>query len=144
MRPTLDRLEPSQLRSDQIDQLEEVLNDCPCLKGREGIEVPLPDPIFHLLLHVVQMMRKQEAILLVPEHECFTTQGAADFLGVSRPHLVKLLDEEKIPFYKTGCHRRVKLRDLKAYRDARDAERSTRLRKLFDAIEEAGHYEDTI
>jgi excisionase family DNA binding protein len=143
LRGTVDRLEPSQLRPEEIDQLEDVLNDSPCLIGREDFRLELPDPIFHLLLHVVRMMRKGEVILLMPEDECVSTQSAAEYLGVSRPFLVKLLEEEKIPHYKTGTHRRIRLKDLRTYRDQRDQERSAGLRALFDKIQEAGHYEDS-
>ena len=142
MRPILERLEPSQMRPDEIDQLEDVLNDSPCLVGREGFRLELPDPIFHLLLQVVRMMRKGEVMVLTPEDEALSTQRAAEYLGVSRPFLVKLLEERKIPFHKTGTHRRIQLRDLRSYRDLRDKDRSARLRRVFDAIQEAGHYED--
>jgi excisionase family DNA binding protein len=144
MRTTLDRLEPSQLRPDEIDQLERVLDDSPCLVGREEFRLPLPDPIFHLLMQVVQSMRKGEVILLMPEDESLTTKAAADYLGVSRPFLVTLLDNDQIPSYKVGSHRRVKLRDLRTYRNARDKENHAGLRELFNKIQEAGHYEDVL
>ena len=41
-------------------------------------------------------------------------------LNVSRPHLVKLLDEGLIPHTKTGSHRRIKFTDLMAYKAERD------------------------
>lgn len=142
MQATVDRLEPSQLRPEEIDQLEEVLNDSPCLMGREGFRLELPNPIFHLLLQVVRMVRKGEVILLMPEDECVSTQSAAEYLGVSRPFLVDLLEKGKIPFHKTGTHRRIRLRDLRTYRDRRDQERNAGLRDLFDKIQEAGLYGD--
>ncbi len=144
MRTTFDRLEPSQLKPEEIDQLERVLDDSPCLVGRDDFKLPLPDPISHFLLQAVHAMREGEAILLMPEDESLTTKAAADFLGVSRPFLVGLLDEKLIPSYKVGSHRRVKLRDVRLYRAARDEETHAGLRQLFDRIDQSGHYEDVM
>jgi excisionase family DNA binding protein len=56
-------------------------------------------------------------ISIVPIAAEMTTQAAAEFLGCSRPHLVKLLEEGKIPFTKVGKHRRVKFEDISIYKD---------------------------
>ena len=49
-----------------------------------------------------------------------TTQEAADLLNVSRPHLVKLLEDGVLPFHKTGKHRRVRFADLMLFKGQRD------------------------
>lgn len=77
----------------------------------------------------------------MPETEPMTTQAAANFLGVSRPFLVKLLEEKQIPFHNVGTHRRVLLKDLKAYQKRRDTDRRAALKNLFDEIDEAGLYD---
>jgi len=143
MRTTLDRFAASPEMRDELDKLDTLLQEeCPCLFGREGFKMELPDPIFHVLLRAVEMMKRGQAVLLIPEDECVTTKAAADFLGVSRPFLVSLLTDGKIPHFEVGSHRRIKFKDLQAYKAVRDSERQGALRKLFDRIQEEGHYED--
>jgi excisionase family DNA binding protein len=57
-----------------------------------------------------------------PNDRILTTQQAAELLGVSRPTVIRLLDEKKIPHENVGSHRRILLRDLFAYREKRRAE----------------------
>jgi excisionase family DNA binding protein len=113
----------------------------PCLKGADGTELPLPEPIYQLLVKVIQDMRSGRAIVLVPEDETFTTQAAANFLGMSRQHFVGLLESGKIPFHRIGSHRRVSFKDLRTYAAARDAERRERLGRLFRKVKDAGLYD---
>lgn len=143
MTTTPARFEPSADRMPELEALESVLQEeSPCLVGREGFQVKLPDPILHVLLRTVQMMKRGQTILLMPEDECLTTKAAADFLGVSRPFLVALLKDGTIPCFEVGAHRRVRFSDLVAYQLGRERHRADGLKKLFDAIQEAGHYED--
>lgn len=57
---------------------------------------------------------------------------------MSRPHLIKLLEDGEIPFHHVGTHRRIYLKDLKAFEDQRDAQRRKTLDALADKIVEAG------
>ena len=84
-------------------------------------------------------MERMQAVILIPEDEAFTTQVAADLLGMSRPYLVRLLEREEIPFHYVGTHRRIHFHDLRAYQQRRDKERRQRLDDLARRMEEAGH-----
>ena len=66
---------------------------------------------------------------VVPTNTQLTTQQAADHLGISRPTLVKLLEQGDIPFSKVGRHRRVLLTDLVAYEEDLIRHRRTCLRE---------------
>jgi excisionase family DNA binding protein len=115
----------------------------PCLKGADGTEVLLPEPIYLLLMKIIQDMRSGRAIVLLPEDETFTTQAAANFLGMSRQHFVGLLESGKIPFHRVGSHRRVTFKDLRTFATTRDVERRARLGGLFQKVKDAGLYDAT-
>ena len=134
------RLDPSLLDRETLRELNALVLDeeRPALVGREGVRIDLPDPIFHMLVFALRNLEEGKAVAFLPEDETFTTQAGADFLGMSRPFFVSLLENGKIPFHKVGTHRRVYLRDLLDYQKKRDSVRSKRLTELFRSIDEAG------
>lgn len=140
------RLDPSSLnRRDRefLDVFTEMASSAerPFLAGREGVRIELPDAIFHHLVRVVRSMREGKAIVLFPEKETLTTQAAANLLGVSRPHLVQLLDAGDIAHHRTGSHRRVYLKDVIDYQNRRDRIRRAALDQLSSEVEAAGLYD---
>lgn len=106
------------------------------LVGPDGETMEIPASAFHALKLIVQGMARGQTITLVPHGKELTTQEAADLLRVSRPHLVKLLDEDTIPHYKVGTHRRVRIEDVLAYRERRAATRRQKLDELTRLSEE--------
>jgi excisionase family DNA binding protein len=102
--------------------------------------VALPSTMVQLLRQVVGTLAKGDALTLVAVHQELTTQQAADLLNVSRQYLVRLLDEGKLAYHKTGTHRRLKLEDVLEYRRRRDSERMQSLAELSRMTQELGGY----
>lgn len=92
--------------------------------------IGIPGSAFEALRLAVDAMSKGQTIVLAPQEEELTSQQAADLLRVSRPHLIKLLDEGQIPFHRVGTHRRVRLEDVLAYRRKRSEDRREKLDEL--------------
>jgi len=123
-----------------LEKLNDVINgeERPVLLGREGAHIQFPEQLFHVLTKAVRMMSSGQAVVLLSENEEFTTQAAANHLGMSRPHLVKLLEAGEIDFHHVGTHRRIYLKDLKVFETSRDAQRRAKLDTLVDKVKAAG------
>jgi excisionase family DNA binding protein len=100
------------------------------LVGPEGETMEIPASAFHALKLIVEGMARGQTMTLVPHGKELSTQEAADLLHVSRPHLVKLLDEGTIPHYKVGTHRRVRIEDVIEHRELRAGTRREKLDEL--------------
>ncbi|OQS10867.1 DNA-binding protein [Chromobacterium violaceum] len=92
--------------------------------------VKVPTTVFRLLIDILAEMAQGNAVSLIPIHAELTTQEAADLLNISRPHLVKLLDEQTIPFHKVGTHRRVRYQDVAGYKQRQQQKRLETLEEL--------------
>jgi excisionase family DNA binding protein len=86
------------------------------IKLQESEEIiTVPKKALELLFYILSNMAEGKAISLIPSDSEVSTQQAADMLHVSRPHIVKLLEQGSIPFKKVGSHRRILLEDLLKY-----------------------------
>jgi len=112
------------------------------LVGPSGETIAIPESVFYALERVTEVMARGDSITIVPVGKEMTTQKAADMLNISRQYLVRLLQEGRIPYTKTGKHRRLRLDDVLAFRQQRDSERRAGLDELTKMSEEFGGYDE--
>jgi excisionase family DNA binding protein len=100
------------------------------LASSSGFEIELSEGAFTLLVQILTEMSKGNGIMVMPIHAELTTQQAADFLNVSRPFVIGLLEKGEISFRTVGRHRRVRLEDIMNYRKQLEEKRLNALDEL--------------
>ncbi len=102
----------------------------------DGQTLTLPYAATRLLSYLLTEMAEGNAVTLIPIHAEMTTQEAADYLNVSRPYLIGLLESGTIHHRKVGTHRRIKFSDVKRYKDEIDQKRHQTLDELAQQAQE--------
>lgn len=124
-----------------LKELATATSQRPALIGPHNEQIPLPREAFEVLLQVYQAMEHGLAIHVAPLNAQLTTQEAANYLGISRPTVVKLLEAGDIPFMKPGRHRYVRIDDLIAYAERLRNQRADALDEMARDAEEDGLYD---
>lgn len=117
--------------AEAVDVLERFLRRHPTVNGASvsltaasaDATLEIPGYALRALVDILAQIANGNAVTVAPVHAELTTQQAAGLLNVSRPYLVKLLEERKIPYRHVGNRRRVLLEDLMTYKRIDDAER---------------------
>jgi excisionase family DNA binding protein len=122
-----------------LTQLDVDVAEVEIEETKERLRIPLH--ALKLLSEILKATAEGKPISIVPIATEMTTQTAAEILGCSRPHVVKLLEEGKIPFSKVGKHRRVKYEDLAAYQRIMKAQQRALLVEMMKADEASGLYD---
>ena len=104
----------------------------------ETTEVVLPAFAVAVLVETLGHLAKGQEVTVQPLTEEISTQEAANLLFVSRPFMVRLLEEGKIPFRKVGAHRRVRREDVEQYKRQIDEARLKTLEELQAQAQELG------
>jgi excisionase family DNA binding protein len=106
------------------------------INGNEEINVPVP--ALRMLVQILAQMAEGNGVTIMPVHAVLTTQEAADFLNVSRPFLVALVERGELAFTKVGTHRRIQFKDLLEYRNRALANSKKALNDLAADAQEFG------
>lgn len=125
-----------------VSTLENINSDYPEIEIEETNErIKIPLNALKLLVRILKETSQGKPISVVPIATEITTQAAAELLGCSRPHLVKLLEKGEIKFTKIGKHRRIKYQDVIEYKKKLKQEQRKLLVEIMKADEESGLYD---
>jgi excisionase family DNA binding protein len=102
--------------------------------------IELPPQALRAIADLLGLMGQQQPVMLMPQKHELTTQEAANFLNVSRPHVVKLIEEGALKHRKVGRHRRVEFQDLVAFQQKLQQRSDEALQRLTDLSQELGLY----
>ena len=112
----------------------------PIAPGEASQTFILPAPAVKLLTDILVHLGAGDAVAVIPDHAEVTTQQAADFLNVSRPWIVKLIEQDELPHRMVGTHRRILFSDLRKYKDRKNQDRRRALDALAAEAQELGEY----
>lgn len=104
-------------------------------------KIVIPSRALQLLGDILKAMSEGKSISIVPVATEVTTQKAAEILGCSRPHLVKLLEEGEMEFVKVGKHRRIMFEDIIKYKQKMKEEQKKHIIDIMNQDEELGLYD---
>jgi excisionase family DNA binding protein len=110
------------------------------ISNTETIE--LNPTIAHMLREIVENFSHGKAVTVVSHEARLTTQEAADFIGISRPTLIKMLTEYSIPFETVGRHRKIAFGDVQKLAAGLRATSRAALDELQALAEATGEYEN--
>jgi excisionase family DNA binding protein len=88
-------------------------------------------------------MAHGQGVTVIPQNALLTTQEATELLGISRPTLVRLLEDGAMAYEQRGSHRRIMLSDLLAYQASMRRERREALDRMAQEGQTAGLYAAT-
>ncbi|MCL2784204.1 MAG: helix-turn-helix domain-containing protein [Propionibacteriaceae bacterium] len=129
-----------------IEEIESFLDNYgrqASLIAPDGKKTDIPPEVYDVLTRVVLALANGSAVTVAPVSMRLTTSQAAEILGVSRPTLVRLLEDGAIPYEKPRRHRIVRLDDLLAFKRNQDTQRQAKLAELTRQAVADGLYEAT-
>jgi excisionase family DNA binding protein len=127
------------LLAEALEQVHDPNPEIEIEETKDKIKIPLR--ALKLLAQILKTTSEGKPISIVPIATEMTTQAAADLLGCSRPHLVKLLEGGVMPYTKVGRHRRVLFEDVMNYKKQQKEQQRQLLRAMMQDDEETGLYD---
>lgn len=115
----------------------------PAIVSVDGTQHEIPEAMVEVLQQVASALSAGMGVNVAPLNAMLTTQEAADFLGVSRPTLVRILERGEIAMEQPGRHRYVRVSDLLDYQRRSRTERRRALEDMVEVSEADGVYDAT-
>lgn len=128
-----------QALSSTLNEIKDKNPEIEIEETQEKIRIPLS--ALKLLAKILKETSQGKPVSIVPIATEVTTQAAAEILGCSRPHVVKLLESGEMKFTKVGKHRRIKYQDIIAYKKSLKQRQEQLISKIMDTDEKTGLYD---
>jgi len=106
--------------------------------ARQAPTIELPPQALRAIADLLGLMGQQQPIMLIPQKHELTTQEAAGFLNVSRPYVIKQIEEGSLKCRKVGRHRRVEFQELMRFQKTQQQKSEDALQRLTDLSQELG------
>jgi excisionase family DNA binding protein len=106
----------------------------------DGPEFELPESVLPALSRALELLAEGRTVSVLATDEELTTQQVADLLNVSRPYVVQLLEDGKIPYRMVGTKRRIRSVDAVRFKEHDDQERDAASRRLIEESQRLGLY----
>jgi len=142
-KPTKEEQRAAQESYDTLaSSIEHLRSEIPEIEIEETEEkIRIPISALRLLAKILKEISRGNPISIVPIATEMTTQAAAELLGCSRPHIVRLLEEGKIPYTKVGKHRRIKYENVVIFKKEMKSKQRSKIQELMQLDEESGLYD---
>ena len=125
-----------------VSSIEQLRTEIPEIEIEETEEkIRIPISALRFLAKILKEISRGNPVSIVPIATELTTQAAAELLGCSRPHIVRLLEEGKITYTKVGKHRRIKYEDIVLFKKEMKVSQRAKIRELMQLDEESGLYD---
>lgn len=112
------------------------------VEGEKQSKISLPADIFAQIVDLLTKIANGKTVSIVPIDAELTTQQAAHFLNVSRPHVIKLIERGELAHRMVGTHRKLPARAVLVLRDRTAAAQAAAIQRLAKLDAELGIDED--
>lgn len=100
--------------------------------------IELPPRAMRAIANLLGMLGQQQPVMLIPQKHELTTQEIAAFLNVSRPYVVKQIENGHLKCRKVGRHRRVEFQEVLRFQQLQKQNSEDALQRLADMSQEFG------
>lgn len=124
-----------------FEQTSTVLSAAEVVLTVKDLHVPLSGMMVSVILAAARLVAEGHPIDVVAADGEVSAQEAADFLKVSRPYLINMLNKGVLPYRMVGTHHRIPMSALVAYQREQGPRRRAALEELSAETQELNRYD---